>query len=177
VTPVAGVPATTLASVELAAAVLGRLRTAGATVAVAESLTGGLVGATLTAVAGASDGFRGGVVVYATDLKATLAAVPADLLAAEGPVSPRTAAAMATGVRTRLGADWGLALTGVAGPEPQGGQPVGTVHIGLHGPAGTAPEVHSPVFAGDRGAIRDAAVAAALTHLLESLEFSGAARR
>jgi nicotinamide-nucleotide amidase len=168
---------TRLPAVDLAAVALDRLRGAGATLAVAESLTGGLVGATLTAVAGASDSFRGGVIVYATDLKATLAAVPEDLLAAEGPVSPRTAAAMATGVRDRLRADWGLALTGVAGPEPQDGQPVGTVHIGLHGPRSAFPEVHSPALTGDRAAIRDAAVAAALSHLVAGLEFRGAARR
>src|SRR5271154_879372 len=103
----------------------------GETVATAESLTAGLVGAALTETPGASTTYRGGVIVYSTDLKASLAGVPEQLLTERGAVDPQVAAALAAGVRERLAATWGLALTGVAGPDSQDGQPVGTVHIGL----------------------------------------------
>ena len=112
------------------------LRVRGETVGVAESLTGGLLGERLTAAAGASDVFRGGIVAYATDLKGSLLGVPAALLAAEGAISAACAVAMAQGAKERLGATYGLALTGVAGPDEQEGKPVGTVHIGLATPAG-----------------------------------------
>jgi nicotinamide-nucleotide amidase len=140
----------------------------GETVAVAESLTGGLTSAALTTSPGASATFRGGVVVYATDLKALLADVPLDLLEARGAVDPEVAAALALGARRRLGATWGLGLTGVAGPDPQDGQPVGTVHIGLAA-AGTDPTVRSHRLDGDRDGIRAAAVEAALALLRDSL--------
>ncbi|WP_214412968.1 CinA family protein [Sphaerisporangium fuscum] len=120
----------------LAAHVLSLLVRRKATVAVAESLTGGLIGATLTTVSGASAAFRGGVIVYATDLKARLLGVPDDLLAREGAVHPDVAAAMAAGVRRLAGATYGLAVTGVAGPDEQDGKPVGTVHLAVAGPAG-----------------------------------------
>ncbi|MBO3746524.1 nicotinamide-nucleotide amidohydrolase family protein [Streptosporangiaceae bacterium NEAU-GS5] len=107
-----------------------------ATVAVAESLTGGLIGAALTTPSGASKAFRGGVIAYATDLKAKLLGVPDDLLAREGAVHREVAAAMARGVRELTASDYGLAVTGVAGPDPQDGKAVGTVHIGLAGPSG-----------------------------------------
>jgi nicotinamide-nucleotide amidase len=109
----------------------GLLAGRGATVAVAESLTGGLLGAELTAMPGSSATFAGGVIAYATPLKHSLLGVPDDLLAAHGAVHPEVAAAMARGVRERLGATYGLAVTGVAGPEPQDGHPVGTVHVAV----------------------------------------------
>ncbi len=149
------------------AAVLATLRAGGATLAVAESLTGGLLSAALTEPAGASTVFRGGLVVYATDLKASLAGVPAPLLDAEGPVSPDVAAALAGGARDRLGATYGLAVTGVAGPDPQGDVPVGTVFVGLAGPGGG--EVRRLTLDGDRTRIREASVHAALTLLAERL--------
>ncbi|MFV2178776.1 CinA family nicotinamide mononucleotide deamidase-related protein [Actinomadura sp. LOL_016] len=105
-----------------------------ATVAAAESLTGGLIGAELTAMPGSSSTFAGGMVTYATDLKRSLLDVPGDLLAEHGAVHPDVAAAMAAGVRDRLGATYGIAVTGVAGPEAQDGRPVGTVYIGVAGP-------------------------------------------
>ncbi|GAA2134795.1 CinA family nicotinamide mononucleotide deamidase-related protein [Actinomadura napierensis] len=108
-----------------------------ATVAVAESLTGGLIGAELTAMPGSSETYAGGMVTYATELKHRLLGVPEDLLAEHGAVHPDVAAAMAAGVRDRLGATYGLAVTGVAGPLPQDGQPVGTVYIGVTGPGDT----------------------------------------
>ncbi len=106
--------------------VLQLLRERGLTLGLAESVTGGLVGARLTGVPGASDVLRGSIVSYASEVKFSLLGVP------EGPVvNPETAAAMAVGARRVLGADVGLALTGVAGPAEQDGQPVGTLHVGL----------------------------------------------
>jgi nicotinamide-nucleotide amidase len=117
--------------VSLDRVVHGLLAERGATVAVAESLTGGLLGAELTAMPGSSATFAGGVIAYATPLKHALLGVPEDLLAAHGAVHPDVAAVMARGVRERLGASYGLAVTGVAGPEPQDGRPVGTVHVAV----------------------------------------------
>ena len=150
-------------SPEAIAAIHAALRRAGATVAVAESLTGGMLTAALTDTAGASQTVRGGLVVYATDLKATLAGVDAELLAARGPVNAEVASAMARGVRERLGATYGIAVTGVAGPEPQDGHEVGTVHAALAGPNGV--RTRSWHFAGGRHEVRAAAVDGCL-HLL-----------
>ncbi len=101
------------------------------TVACAESLTGGLLTALLTEVPGASAVVRGGLVVYATELKNTLARVDAGLLAARGPVDPDVAVALAHGARVACGASLGLGLTGVAGPDQQHGVPVGTWYVAL----------------------------------------------
>lgn len=140
-----------------------------ATVAVAESLTGGLLGAALTAMPGASATFRGGVTAYATEVKISALGVPADLLASRGAVDPEVAVAMAAGVRERLGATYGLGVTGVAGPEPADGKPVGTVHIGLAGPAGEQ-IAHAPVFTGHpRERIRELTVVHALDTLRRHL--------
>jgi len=133
---------------ELLAAVGAR----GWTLAVAESLTGGLVSATLVDVPGASAVLRGAVVAYSTDLKATLLGVDPVLLEQRGAVDPDVARAMAIGVRARLGADVGLATTGVAGPDPQDGHPPGTVHVAVSTPDGT--HVRSLRLAGDRAAVR-----------------------
>jgi nicotinamide-nucleotide amidase len=139
---------------------VGLLKAQGKTLATAESLTGGLVGAALTDVPGVSAVYRGGVVVYATDLKAKLAGVPEDLLAAVGPVHPDTAAALASGVRERLNATYGLATTGVAGPDPQAGVAAGTVYVAAAGP--DAVQVRKLELSGDRGAIRRGSVQAVL---------------
>ncbi|MGC4952625.1 CinA family nicotinamide mononucleotide deamidase-related protein [Actinomadura citrea] len=130
----------------------------GETVATAESLTGGLIGAELTATPGSSGTYAGGMVTYATDLKRRLLGVPGDLLAEHGAVHPDVAAGMAAGARDALGATYGLAVTGVAGPDPQDGRPVGTVYIGLAGPGdsltvagpklpvpGTGPEIRAVI--------------------------------
>ncbi|MGP3957224.1 CinA family protein [Nonomuraea sp. 3N208] len=118
------------------AGVLSMLVRRSATLAVAESLTGGLIGAAFTSVSGSSKAFRGGVISYATDLKRELLGVPEELLRREGAVHPEVAAAMAAGVARLCGATYGLAVTGVAGPEPQDGKPVGTVHVAVCGPGG-----------------------------------------
>jgi nicotinamide-nucleotide amidase len=128
----------------------------GWTIGVAESLTGGLVTATLVSVPGASRVVRGGVVAYATDLKAGLLGVDADLLAERGAVDEAVAAQMAAGVRSATGADVGLATTGVAGPEPQDGQAPGVVFVAVSTPV--ASEVHRLDLDGDRSqVIADAA--------------------
>jgi nicotinamide-nucleotide amidase len=144
------------------------LRARGESVAAAESLTAGLFCATLAEVPGASAVLRGGVVVYATDLKAVLAGVPGELLAAHGPVSPETAAALAEGVRDRCTADWGIGLTGVAGPDPVDGHGPGRVYLGISD--GHRTDVVELALPGDRAAIRRAAVDAAVTGLLTRLD-------
>lgn len=117
--------------------VLGRLRRDAQTLAVAESLTGGLLAATLTSVPGASAVFRGSVVAYAGDLKVALLDVPASLVERAGVVSSEVAVAMAEGVRAGCGSTWALSTTGVAGPDEQEGKPVGTVFVGWAGPRGS----------------------------------------
>ncbi|MER7758998.1 nicotinamide-nucleotide amidohydrolase family protein [Streptomyces sp. NPDC097619] len=106
------------------------------TVAVAESLTGGLVAAELTSIPGASRSVRGSVTAYATEVKQRVLGVDGPLLAAHGAVNAQVAEEMAAGVRRVLDADWGIATTGVAGPDPQDGQPVGTVFVAVAGPRG-----------------------------------------
>jgi nicotinamide-nucleotide amidase len=151
----------------LAEEAIERLTTAGQSVAVAESLTGGLLAAALTSVAGASVVVRGGVVAYATELKTVLLGVPAGLLARHGPVHPEVAAAMATGVRQRLGATYGAATTGVAGPGPAEGKPQGTVFIAVDGPAGASSAALQ--LAGDRRDVREGSVRAVLSLLVSAL--------
>jgi nicotinamide-nucleotide amidase len=113
------------------ALIVAALAAAGLTVAAAESLTGGLLTAALTSVPGSSAVVRGGLVVYATDLKESLAGVDSRLLADRGPVDPEVAMALAEGARERCGADIGVALTGVAGPDAQDGKPPGTWFVAL----------------------------------------------
>jgi nicotinamide-nucleotide amidase len=137
------------------------------TVATAESLTGGLVAATLVEIPGVSAVFRGGLVVYATDLKHALAGVPEKLLAERGAVDPDVALALAAGARERCAADWGLATTGVAGPLPQDGKPVGLVYVAVAGPGGSS--VRELRLTGDRAHIRTASVTAVLTLLDQEL--------
>ncbi|MCW3813405.1 CinA family protein [Micromonospora sp. DR5-3] len=137
------------------------------TLATVESLTGGLLSASIVEIAGVSGTYRGGLVVYATELKAQLAGVPEDLLAERGPVDPDVAAALAEGGRRRCGADWGLATTGVAGPEPQDGKPVGLVYVAVAGPDGT--QVRQLDLDGGRAHIRSAAVIEALRLLADRL--------
>ncbi|WP_159773663.1 CinA family protein [Streptomyces sp. HM190] len=158
-----------------AADVLRLLRVRGETLAVAESLTGGLVAAALTDVPGASQAFRGSVTAYATEVKHRLLGVDATLLDRRGAVDPQVAAQMADGVRRALGADWGISTTGVAGPAPQDGQPVGTVHVAVAGPSGTdsgassGGKVASLRLNGGRAEIRMESVRSVLALLLEEL--------
>lgn len=151
----------------------GLLAERGATVAVAESLTGGLLGAELTAMPGSSATFAGGVIAYATPLKHALLGVREDLLAAHGAVHPDVAVEMARGVRERLGASYGLAVTGVAGPEPQDGHPMGTVHVAVADYGGTV-TTRSPALPVPADGARARAVVRRMTvvHALDLLRRS-----
>lgn len=146
-----------------AAAVVHALADRGGTLAVVESLTGGLLAAAVVDIAGVSGVFRGGLVAYATELKSSLVGVPVELLAARGAVDPDVAVALAEGGRLRCGAQWCLSTTGVAGPEPQDGKPVGLVFVAAAGPSGTV--VRRLELSGNRLRIRIGAVTGAL-HLL-----------
>ena len=151
---------------------VSRLGELGWTVGVAESLTGGLVVSSIVSVPGSSAVLRGGIVAYATDVKAALLGVDETLRAAHGPVPPRVARQMADGVRRALGredlpADVGIATTGIAGPVSPDGQPVGTVHVAVSTPLGS--RVESVQLAGDRAAIRAEAAALAVRLALEAL--------
>jgi PncC family amidohydrolase len=160
----------------LATAAVDALRGAGATLATAESLTGGRLAVLMTEIPGSSEVFRGGVVAYDTDLKVDLLEVPDSVVERYGVVSAECALAMARGVRRIAGATYGVSTTGVAGPERQEGKPVGTVFVGVAGPDG-----HETVVAlelvGDRAAIQDRtceealhAVAAGVTRQLSGEE-------
>lgn len=149
-------------SAELAASVHQVLRDHGQTVGCAESLTGGGLADLLSATPGASATFVGGVVTYATRLKRDLIGVTAPLV-----VSADCAEQMAIGVRGLLGVDWAVTTTGVAGPDEQDGQPVGTVFVGLAGPDGVV--VRELALTGDRAGIRAAACRGALEALADAL--------
>ena len=137
------------------------LRASGSTIATAESLTGGRLSVALTDVPGASETYIGGVVTYATELKASLLGIDERLIAEHGVVSPECARAMASGVRAITGATYGLSTTGVAGPADQEGKPPGTVFVGIAGPGlseAVALELH-----GKRRQIQDRATKEAFT--------------
>ena len=149
----------------LDAELIGALRRRGDTVAAAESLTGGLVCAALTAVPGASAVVRGGVTSYATEVKASVLGVGERLLRAGGPVQAEVARQMAHGVRRLMGATHGLATTGVAGPDPQDDVPVGRVFVAVgwdDAPGVPVDEVRMLDLSGDRAAIREQTVRAVL---------------
>ncbi|WP_438821628.1 CDP-diacylglycerol--glycerol-3-phosphate 3-phosphatidyltransferase [Gordonibacter massiliensis (ex Traore et al. 2017)] len=153
----------------LAGEVLDAARRAGAAVGTAESLTGGLIAAALTAVPGSSDAVRGGVVSYVDDVKREVLGVPRETLERHGAVSAETARAMAEGARRDLGVDVAVSVTGIAGPggaEP--GKPVGTVWIGLASEGFADARLHE--FPGDRTQVRLQTVRAALRRLKEALE-------
>ncbi len=159
----------------LAARLVPALQQRSLTLAVAESLTGGLVMATLTEIPGASAVLRGGPVVYATDTKTSALGVDAALVASRGPVDPQVAEAMAVGVRTVWQADLGLATTGVAGPERQAGHPVGEVYVAVADSAGVTVIACDLRQGGTRQVIRHLAVERALEAVLGRLEPLGLA--
>lgn len=185
----------TLIDAPAAPSLVRTLTERGETLAFCESLTAGLASATVATVPGASNVLRGGLVTYATDLKGSLAGVPAEVLDRHGPVSAMTARHMARGAQSVCGATWGVALTGVAGPDPQDGHPVGEVYIAVAGPSRTvsqlaaeilgdaacAPELSQfalvpgarepvRVLVGERQQIRELAVSAALAAVLYEAE-------
>ncbi|OBB36660.1 MULTISPECIES: CinA family protein [unclassified Mycobacterium] len=146
-----------------ARALIADLTVRGQTVATAESLTAGLLAATLAGVPGASVVLRGGLVTYVEDTKVSLAGVAREVLDEVGPVAAPTARALAVGAQQRCEATWGVGLTGVAGPEPHGGHAVGTVFLGIAGPVQT--DVVELRLAGSRWDIRLAAVGEAVARL------------
>ncbi|MCU1536838.1 MAG: competence/damage-inducible protein cinA [Humibacillus sp.] len=152
---------------DLAAELVGLLTRRGETVACAESLTAGLVSASIADVPGASAVLLGGLVTYAARLKIELLGVPASVIDAVGTVDPAVAVAMAEGVRARLGATWGLATTGVAGPGPAEGKPAGTVHVAVAGPSGTASLACR--LTGERAQVRASTVREVLTLALHEV--------
>ena len=152
----------------LAAAVAESMRGGGATLATAESCTGGLIAATLTALSGASDFYWGGGVVYDERAKVVLAGIDAAALDRDGPVSAPTTEALAVGIRRRSGATYGLAVTGWAGPTAGDGGEVGAVHACLSFEGGCSAGAWR--FVGDRETVRVDAAAAALTLLRQRLE-------
>ena len=146
-----------------AADVLRRLVAADLTLATAESLTGGRLAALVTAVPGASSAYLGGVVAYAPSVKRDVLGVPAAVIADHGVVSAACADAMAVGVRAVTGATYAVSTTGVAGPDPSEGHPVGTVFVGVAGPGGTT--VVPLLLTGDRATVQDRTCEAALDAL------------
>ncbi|HET7475333.1 MAG TPA: CinA family protein [Dermatophilaceae bacterium] len=150
-----------------AADLVAMLTVAGRTLGCAESLTGGLVCAALTSVPGSSAAVRGGIVAYATAVKVSLLQVSATLLADRGAVDPDVVTQMAAGARRCLGADYGLATTGVAGPDSTDGKPVGTVYVAVAGPQ--ASRAQALRLQGDRTQIREQSVLAALELLRSTL--------
>ncbi len=145
------------------------LKQAHLTLAVAESCTGGLIAAEITAVPGASTVFRGGIVTYQTDTKALLLGVDAELLQRKGPVCPEVARQMADGIRALLGVDLAASVTGLAGPDGDGSEArVGDVYIGFASPAGTEIlELHDPI---GREALRRLACRTVLERVSEFAE-------
>ena len=164
------------AILEQAEALLARCRAAGLRLATAESCTGGLIAAALTAIPGSSDVVDRGFVTYSNAAKTEMLGVPAGLIVSMGAVSEVVARRMAAGALALSAADLAVAVTGVAGPG--GGtaeKPVGLVWFGLAGPGGEAAVRH--VFAGDRGEVRRQTVAEALRLLLGRCDGIGAAPR
>jgi len=153
---------------DVVSAILDLLVTRGETVAVAESLTGGLLCSALVDVPGASDAVLGGVVAYAAEAKIALLGVDGGLVALRGTVDAEVAQQMAEGARRRLDATWGVATTGVAGPGPAEGKPAGTVFVAVSGPSGTRAEALA--LTGERIDVRQSTVDAGLSLLLATLE-------
>lgn len=159
-----------MSAAELSARVISLLTARHHTIAVAESLTGGLLVAELIRTPGASVVVSGGIVAYNTELKHTLLGVDAEVLAAHGAVHPDVAAQMAAGVRDRLAiagepAHIGISTTGVAGPDPQDGQPVGTVYLGFA--IGAEVRTKRLSLSGSRDDIRSAVVYESLAELAD----------
>ena len=151
-----------------AARVLELLGQRGATLATAESVTGGRVAAALTAVPGSSACFLGGVVAYATEVKESVLGVPASVIAGHGVVSSACARAMASGVRDLTGATYAVSTTGVAGPGEQDGVRPGTVYVGVAGPG--SPTVVALELSGDRSTVQEQATREALSAVAAILD-------
>ena len=159
---------TSIAAMTTAARVLEILERRGATLATAESLTGGRVAAALTAVPGSSASFVGGVVAYATAVKESVLGVPGGLIDEHGVVSSACARAMASGVKALTGATYAVSTTGVAGPGEQDGIRAGTVYVGVAGPG--APTAVALELSGGRSAVQEQATREALSAVAAILD-------
>jgi PncC family amidohydrolase len=168
--PVLGADLANIGDGNLEDAVLDQLQARGQTLAVAESMTGGLLSARLTAIPGASRSFLGGATVYSPAAKAALLGLPAAFLAEHGTVSEATTIALAEAARTVLGATWGLAVTGNAGPGAEGDAPVGTVFLAVAGPEGRVSI--GRLIPGDRSDVQLRSAAAALDFLRRQIDRS-----
>lgn len=149
-----------MAIFQSAVTVVELLKAKNQSVAVAESLTGGGVGAALTAVAGASEVFLGGVIAYSSSVKESLLKVKKETIAEHGAVSEEVAVAMADGIRELLGSTWGVATTGVAGPGDADGVAAGTVWIAITGPVNQSTQLE---VEGEREVVRNASVSSAVS--------------
>lgn len=147
-------------SAPVASRIIDELRRRGESLAVAESLTGGGLGAAITSVPGSSDVFFGGVIAYQLSVKRELLKVPDSLIQEFGVVSEEVAVAMADGVRDLFGTTWAIATTGVAGPGPSDGVAAGTVWIAIRGPINQSTELE---IQGEREVVRNASVSSAIT--------------
>ena len=168
--PVLGSDLATVGQGNLEDAVLHGLETRGHTLAVAESMTGGLLSARLTAIPGASRAFLGGATVYSPAAKRALLGLSETFLAEHGTVSEATSIALADAARKALGATWGLAVTGNAGPGAEGEAPVGTVFLATAGPEGTVALQRN--IPGDRPDVQLRGAAAALDFLRRQIDRS-----
>ncbi|MDP1831898.1 MAG: CinA family nicotinamide mononucleotide deamidase-related protein [Geothrix sp.] len=169
--PVLGADLACIGDGNLEDAVLDLLKARGETLAVAESMTGGLLASRLTAIPGASTAFLGGATAYTVEAKASFLGLDPAWLGTVGTVSDACGGAMAEAVRQRLGATWALGICGNAGPGVEGGAPVGTVFIALAGPAGTV--VRSHAMAGDRAEVQLRSTALALDFLRRQMALLG----
>jgi PncC family amidohydrolase len=151
----------------MAASLHAELVQRSATIATAESLTGGALGDLLSAAPGASESYLGGVISYATGLKQTLLGVSSGTVAAHGVVSAQCAAEMASGMRSLAGSDYAVSTTGVAGPTEQEGKPVGLVFVGVAGPGGVS--THEFRLSGERAQVRFQACKEAVAAVLETV--------
>jgi nicotinamide-nucleotide amidase len=169
--PVLGTDLVSVGDGNLEDAVLDLLKARGETLAVAESMSGGLLASRLTAIPGASAAFMGGAIVYTVKAKAALLGLDPAWIRTVGSVSEACASAMAEAARQRLGATWGLGICGNAGPGTEGGAPVGTTFIVLAGPDGRV--VRSPTLAGDRAEVQLRSTALALDLLRRQMLLLG----
>lgn len=139
------------------------------TLSTAESCTGGMIGAAITAIPGSSAWFRGGIIAYDNDVKTSLLNVPKRTLKDYGAINAETVTAMALGVAQKMGTECSIAVSGIAGPGGDTpGKPVGLVFIGIYCKGKV--EVFKNVFSGDRNAVREQSVYNGLKYLIQSIE-------
>ena len=160
----------------MAARLVSELTERGETLSFCESLTAGLASATVASVPGASAVLRGGLITYATEVKSHFLHQPVADIEAVGVVSGQTALAMARAAVAETGADWGIGLTGVAGPDLQEGKAAGTVYIGIYSPSGVSFSQQLSGLGKERNEVREATVEAALRLLRATLEENPALR-